>query len=346
MPTFKADYLEQVTAQIFAAAAVPDDEATLMAHELVYANLMGVDSHGVIRIPQYIESIEQGEIKPGAPTTVVKESSTTALIEGGDNFGQVVAFRALEIAINKARSHNVSCVIAHRCNHVGRLGAYPQKAAEKDMICLATATWPSIGHAVAPFGGREARLSTNPIAYGVPTKAQPVLSDFATSVMSEGKIRVVRNKGGRLPDQVVLNHEGQATNDPNQFYGPPRGAILPFGGSVGYKGYALSLLVEILGGTLAGGAIDDETRLGNGLWLLVINPAAFTELGHFKEIMEGLSSFMKATPPAEGFEEVFLPGELDFKTVAQRQEAGLSLDDTTWNHIRQAAEGVGVTIES
>ena len=344
MPTIKADYLEQVTARIFTAAAVPEDEASLMAHELVFANLMGVDSHGVIRIPQYLEAIENGEIVPGASTSVVKEASTTALVEGGGNFGQVVAFRALEIAIDKARLNNVSCVIAHRCYHVGRLGAYPQKAAEQDMICLATATWPVHGHLVAPFGGREARLSTNPIAYGVPTKAEPVLADFATSVLSEGKVRVLRNKGARLPDQAVLNHEGQVTLDPDEFYGPPRGAILPFGGSVGYKGYALSLLVEILGGTLAGSLIDDEARLGNALWLLVINPTAFTELGHFKEMMESLHAFMKATPPAEGFEEVFLPGELDFKTVAERHEAGLTLDDTTWNHIRQAAAGVGVTI--
>jgi uncharacterized oxidoreductase len=344
MPTFKVDYLERITAQIFAAAAVPEDEACLMGHELVYANLIGVDSHGVIRIPQYIEAIEQGEIKPGGPTTVVKESTTTALIEGGDNFGQVVAFRALDIAVNKARSHNVSCVLAHRCNHVGRLGAYPQKAAKQDMICLATATWPVHGHSVAPFGGRKARLATNPIAYGVPTKAQPLLSDFATSVMAEGRIRVVRNQGGRLPDQVVLNHEGQATNDPNQFYGPPRGAILPFGGPVGYKGYALSLLVEILGGTMAGSLVDDETRLGNGLCLIVINPSAFTELNHFKEMMEGLSSFMKATPPAEGFDEVFLPGELDFQRVARRQEDGIPLDDTTWDHIKQAGERFGITL--
>ena len=344
MPTLKADYLEQVTAEIFTAATVPPDEAALMAQELVYANLMGVDSHGVIRIPQYIEAIKRGEIVPGAATTVVKESSTTALIEGGDNFGQVVAFRALEIALDKARTHNISCVLAHRCNHVGRLGAYPQKAAEQDMICLATATWPSHGHAVAPFGGREARLATNPIAYGVPAKAQPILSDFATSVMAEGKIRVLRNKGGRLPDQAVLNAEGKVTHDPNQFYGPPRGAILPFGGDVGYKGYALSLLVEILGGTLAGSLIDDETRLGNGLCLIVINPTAFTELGHFKTLMESLFSYMKATPPAEGFEEVFLPGELDFQTVARRQADGIQLDDTTWDHIRQAAQGLDITI--
>ena len=212
------------------------------------------------------------------------------------------------------------------------------------MICLATATWPVYGHAVAPFGGREARLATNPIAYGVPTKAQPLLSDFATSVMAEGKIRVLRNKGGRLPDQAVLNPEGKVTHDPNQFYGPPRGAILPFGGHVGYKGYALSLLVEILGGTLLGSLIDDETRLGNGLCLIIINPTAFTELDHFKQLMASLFSFMKETPPAEGFEQVFLPGELDFQTVARRQADGIPLDETTWDHIRQAGQGLGITI--
>lgn len=344
MPTFKADYLEQVGAQIFEAAAVPMDKSTLVAKELVYANLMGIDSHGLIRIPQYIGAIEKGEIVPEAAIKVVKETPTTAVVDGGHNFGQVVAFQALEIALDKAQAQHVSCVLAHHCNHVGRLGAYPQRAAEQDMICLATANWPAHGHHVAPFGGREGRLSTNPIAYAVPTKAHPLLSDFATSVMSEGKIRVLRNRGGRLPDHAVLNAEGEGTHDPNQFYGPPRGAILPFGGEVGYKGYALSLLVEILGGPLLGNLINDETLVGNGLCLIVINPSAFTELAHFKQLMEGVFAYIKSTPPASGFDEVFMPGELDFRLREKRQAEGIPLDDQTWAQIRETAQGLGVII--
>ena len=216
---------------------------------------MGMDSHGVIRIPQYVQSIGQGELAPGAPTLVSKDTPTTAIVTGGGNFGQVVAFRALDIALEKARSNNLSCVIAHECYHVGRAGAYPQRAAEQGFVCLAVATWPKIGHHVAPFGGREGRLSTNPVAYAAPTDGDPILADFATSVLSEGKVRVALHTGRSVPPNSIVDAGGKMTRNPADFYGPPRGAILPFGGDVGYKGYALSLLVEILGGTLFG-AVD------------------------------------------------------------------------------------------
>ena len=344
MPTFAPDYLERIGTQVFEAISVPADEAVLVAKELVYANLLGMDSHGIIRVPQYVNTIAEGEIVPGAATTIHKETSTTAIVDGGHNFGQVVAFRALDIALEKARSHNVSCVLAHNCNHVGRLGAYPQRAAEQDMICLATTTWPIYGHHVAPFGGSEGRLSTNPIAYGIPTNGPPVLADFATSVMSEGKVRVSLHQGKELPDNAIVDAEGKPTNDPAKFYGPPKGAMLTFGGMVGYKGYALSLLVEILGATLAGIQIDDQDRLGNGLCLIVINPTAFGELDNFKGLMDGVSSYMKSAALADGFQEILMPGELDFRSVAQRQEEGIPLADTTWAQIQAAAQSVGVDL--
>ena len=345
MAAFASTYLEQLTTQIFQAASVPSDEAALIARELVYANLLGMDSHGVIRIPQYMEYIDNAEIVPGAPTTVKKETPTTAIVDGGDNFGQVVAFRALDLAVKKAREQNISCVLAQRCNHVGRLGSYPQRAADQEMIALALATWPSYGHHVAPFGAREGRLSTNPIAFGAPTGGDPLLSDFATSVLSEGRIRVALHSDQPLPENTIVDAQGKATCDPAAFYGPPGGAILPFGGPVGYKGYALSLLVEILGGTLAGSVVDDPDRLGNGLCLIVINPAAFTPLGDFKQLMEGVGAYMKSAAPAEGFEEVMLPGEKEFQTVARRKAEGIPLANTTWEQILEVAERLGVPIK-
>jgi uncharacterized oxidoreductase len=344
MPNFTSAYLEKLTTRIFEANAVPSDEAALVAKELVYANLLGMDSHGVIRIPQYTEALESGDIVSGAPTTITKETATTAIVDGGDNFGQVVAFRALDLAVEKAKEQNISCVLAQRCNHVGRLGAYPQRAADQEMIGLALVTWPSYGHHVAPFGAREGRLSTNPIAYGAPTNGDPILSDFATSVLSEGRIRVALHSDQPVPENTIVDAEGKATTDPAGFYGPPKGAIMPFGGPVGYKGYALSLLVEILGGTLAGSVVDDPDRLGNGLSLIVINPAAFTPLGNFKDLMAGVTAYMKSAAPAEGFEEVMMPGEREFQNVARRQEEGITLADTTWTQITEVAEQLGVPL--
>lgn len=344
MPTFTPEYLEQVATQVFEAVSVPPDEAALVAKELVYANLLGMDSHGVIRVPQYVNTIAKGDIVPGAATTVHKETPTTAVVDGGQNFGQVVAFRALDIALEKARSNNVSCVLAHNCNHVGRLGAYAQRAAEEDLICLATTTWPIYGHHVAPFGGREGRLSTNPIAYGIPTDGRPIVADFATSVMSEGKVRVSLHQGKSLPDNAIVDAEGKPSNDPAKFYGPPKGAMLTFGGIVGYKGYALSLLVEILGATLAGIAIDDQERVGNAVCLIVIDPTAFGALDHFKALMDGVSAYMKSAELADGFQEILMPGEIDFRKVEQRQREGISLADTTWSQIQEAAQSAGVTL--
>ena len=346
MPNFTATYLETVTSQIFKTAGAPATDASLVAKELVTANLMGHDSHGVIRIPQYMGSIERGEIVPGSIPKIEKETSTTAVVDGGNNFGQVSAFQALELGIKKAETHNLSTILLHRCNHVGRLGAYPQQAAMQNFICIATANYVKVGHSVAPFGGRQGRLGTNPIAYGIPTADDPILADFATSVMAEGKIRVQRNKGGVLPDQAVLNSAGEVTQDPNQFYGPPRGAILPFGGPVGYKGFALSLLVEILGGALLGRLIDDPDLTGNGVCFILLRPDAFIELDAFRLLMGETQRYVKDTPAATGFNEVILPGEIEFRTHKKRSVDGITLDEATWGQILEEAEKVGAEIPS
>ena len=344
MPVFAPKYLEQLGTRIFTGCGTPAADAWLVAKALVDANLMGLESHGVIRIRQYVSYVEQGQIVPGAAITVVKETSATAIVDCGKNFGQVGAFKALEIAIRKARENSISCVVTRHCNHVGRLGAYPQKAAEQDMICLLTANGDFGGHFVAPWGGKKGRLATNPLAYDAPTKGYPVLADIATSVLSEGKIRVLLHENQPLPDNAVLDADGKVTRNPGRFYGPPMGAILPFGGEVGYKGFALSLLVEILSGTLAGNAITDETVFGNGLCFIVINPAAFIDMENFKLLMEELTAYMKSTPLAEGFDEILLPGERDFRKMEQTTEGGITLDDRTWEQIVETARGLGVAI--
>ncbi|MEM7032300.1 MAG: Ldh family oxidoreductase [Chloroflexota bacterium] len=290
-------------------------------------------------------SIESGDIVPGAPIKVDRETATTAVIDGGNNFGQVSAFQALEVGMTMADKQNTSTVLLHRCNHVGRLGAYPQRAAEQNLICIATANYVKMGHSVAPFGGRQGRLGTNPVAYGIPTAGKPILADFATSVMAEGKIRVQRNKGGELPDQAVLKPAGDVTRDPYEFYGPPRGAILPFGGPVGYKGFALSLLVEVLGGALLGRLIDDPDIRGNGVCFILLKPEAFTGLEAFKSLVGETQRYLKDTPTATGFDEVILPGEIEFRTWEKRSVEGISLDDATWSQILEMADKAGTKID-
>src|SRR5207244_6782686 len=167
------------------------------------------------------------------------------------------------------------CVITRRCNHVARLGAYVQAAAERNFIALATCNSPVHGHFVLPWGGRQPRLATNPLAYAVPASGDPIVADFSTSVVPEGKVRVYRNEGKQLPPGWAVDASGRPTTDPAAFYGPPRGSLLPLGGPAGHKGFALGLLVELLGSALAGVGPTDPNAGGNGVCCQVIDPTTF-----------------------------------------------------------------------
>lgn len=340
----KSEVLLVLGAKLFEALGAPADEARTAADGLVTSSLMGHDSHGVMRIPEYIDLVKQGDVVPGAAIAIEQRSTTTAVANCGYNFGAVGAERAMARAIELARQQKTSCVITKRCNHVGRLGAYVQQAADAGVIALATCNSPKSGHFVLPFGGREGRLATNPIAYGVPTRGDPIVADLSTSVAPEGKVRFHRNSGKRLPDGWVLDANGNPTNDANEYYGPPRGGILPLGGSVGHKGFALGLLVEILGSALAGTSSLDEEVVGNGVCFVVIDPSTFCPLDRFRELMDEMVAYVKSSRPAPGFEEVVVPGELEFRTLRERQESGIPVDDVTWEAIERHAAELGVEL--
>ena len=334
--------LEDLGRRLFVAVGTPENEAQIVSRHLVESSLMGHDSHGVMRIPEYLDLIEQGRVTPGGAITVKQTSSTTSIIDCGGNFGQVGGRAAVEDAVARATEHQVATVITSNCNHLGRLGAYVQQVAEQNMIAIATCNSPVHGHFVLPHGGREGRLATNPLAYGVPTDGDPIVADFATSVAPEGKIRYHRNMETPLPDGWILDAMGNPTNDPEDFYGPPRGGLLPLGAAAGHKGYALGLLVEILGSALVGSTCDAPDNAGNGLCLVVINPDAFSGQKLFGELASETRRYMKSSPPAPGFEEVLVPGELEFRTLRTRQQEGIPLDDQSRDAILQQAEKLSV----
>ncbi len=346
MKTFPADYLRQTGVQLFVAYGAPRPEAEILVKNLVDASLMGLESHGVTRFIHYMEDVAAGKIKPGAPIRIVTETPTTAIVDCGFNFGPVAGARMVDIACEKARSANLACVVSQNCHHVSRLGSYVQKIAEQDLIGIAWANSSKQGHFVVPFGGREGRLATNPIAYAVPTlEGHPLVLDMATSMISEGKIRALMHAGKPIPAGCVLNAGGEPTADPANWYGPPQGTILPFGSpQLGYKGFGLSLFVEIMGGILAGNSTSTDLPYVNGLCLLAINPAVFCGLERFKELVSEMSAYMVATPVADGFEEVIMPGELDFRTCERRKVEGIPLPEVTWSQIQAAARRVGIDL--
>ncbi len=340
---FDASSVKRFTESVFAACGAPPDEAALISEHLIKANLMGYDSHGIIRICQYVADVRNGRIVPGAPVTLKKQTDTTAIVDCGWNFGQVGAYRALQCAIDKARSHHISMVVTQRCNHAGRLGAYTQAAAEQGFIALGFCNSPpGDGHFVVPWGGREGRLSTNPMSFAVPCGTDaPILGDFSTAQTPEGKLRLYLNQKKPLPPGWILDAEGNPSTDAADFYGPPKGAILPFGGELGYRGFALGLLVETLGGLVAGTS-SVKPLPGNGLCLIVLNVEAFLPQTELAALTKELRDYVKSCPRAANHSEITLPGEPDFRLSRERSAHGIPVDPQTWEQICQCAESMGV----
>jgi uncharacterized oxidoreductase len=335
--TFAVDRLEALATRIFAALRVPEGDAAWVARLLVRANLRGHDSHGVIRIPQYVGSIRNGETNPRPAMQVLQETPTTAILDGDLGLGQVVARRAAELAVDKAARQGLAAVGTRRSNHIGRLADYVELAAERGFVGLVWANAPTAA-SVVPHGGRSRRLSTNPLAVAVPGPGGGVaLSvDMATSIVAEGKVRVKRNRKEPLPDGWAIDPAGRPVTDSEGFYGPPRAGLLPVGG---HKGTALGLVVEVLGGILSGeGAIGDRTGpVHNGTFLLVVDVARFLPLIDFTEQVADLVQWVKSSDTATGVAEVLVPGEPEARSEAHRRAHGIPVEAETWRQIQEIA---------
>lgn len=342
MPVIQCEPLETLTRRIFAAFGAPEEDARWVATLLVRANLRGHDSHGVIRVPQYVAALRRGELNAKPSIRVLSETRTTAQIDGDLGFGQVVARRATEVAIAKAREEGLAAVGCSRTTHVGRLADYAEMAAEAGLIAMLWVNAPRSQRVVA-WGGIARRLATNPHAVAVPGRSGVALSlDMATSVVAEGKVRVKRNRQEPTPAGWLIDAAGEPTTDPRVLYEEPRGALLPLGG---YKGYGLSLVVEILGGILSGtGATCPEPGgVLNGVLLLCLDPARFVPRARFDAEVEGLIAYIKASPKAVGVGEILIPGEPEERSAAERRARGIFVEEETWRQIQEIREELGVS---
>lgn len=339
MPVLSAQQLERLTADIFAAAGSPADVAQHVAHSLVVSNLMGHDSHGVLRIPSYLDAIDKGTCVPAARPTLQKETATTAIVDGNWAFGQITAHFATQVAIEKARSANVAAITIIRCNHIGRLGEYTEMASREGMIAFMVGGTYNAGP-VAPFGGAGRVLGTNPIAFGVPSvEGEPVVADIATSVSAEGKLRVARAKHQSVPRGVILDRDGNPSTNPEDFYNG--GVLLPMGG---HKGYVLSVIVDLLGRYMAGGEKFAVKDVSFGNLLVVVNVAAFRPVEEFEAAVGERLKQIKGVKPAPGFSEVMLPGEPERRNQKQRGKDGVVLPDDTYAALHAVADKLKVTM--
>jgi uncharacterized oxidoreductase len=343
MPRVKADHLFEIARSLFVAAGTPADEAETVARHCVAANLAGHDSHGIIRIPDYVDRIARGHIVPGAPWEVVQETQSTTVVDGNWGFGYVVTERAMRVTIDKARKHGVAAATIARQGHIGRLASYTLMAAEQDMIGLITADSGRSPKAVAPFGGREPRLGTNPLSIAVPSTLDgPLFIDFATSAVAQGKISLAVARNEPIPVGWIIDSEGRNTTDPRKL--KQGGTLLPLGGNEGYKGYGLAVIVEILCGLLTGlgFGIDPAGKHNDGCFLAVFKVDAFLPIARFKLEVTELAKYLKATPPAEGSQGVLYPGEIEWQVERERRENGVMIEDATWTKLGELAERHGL----
>lgn len=332
------DVLEDLAARIFVAAGTPEDLAKHVAQHLVKANLSGHDSHGVIRIPAYIAQSKTERLVVGARPEVVKEGPSAAVVDGKRGFGQVAASFAMDVAIKKASETGMGGVAIRRANHIGRLGHYSEEAAERGYIAFVSygSAGPGSGH-MAPFGGAQRHFGTNPISFGFPAKeTNPVVVDFATTMVAEGKIQVARAKHAELPPGCIVDKEGKPSTNPADFYAG--GMILPAGG---HKGYGLSLMAALLGAGLTAEAPATEGR-GGGVFVMAINPRAFTDRAAFVGTIDNVAGAVKKVPTAPGFSEVLLPGEPEAHARAARRKEGVPVAEDTWEAIGGAAKELRV----
>jgi uncharacterized oxidoreductase len=312
---------------------------------LVESSLMGLDSHGILRLPDYVNLVLSGRVQPGGALRVVRESAVTALVDCGFNFGQVTARRMTDMACDKAALSGLGCVASQNGMHIGRVGAYVQQAALRGFVAIGMVNGPLSSQRVLPFGGRDPRLSTNPIAFGAPTAGDPIMLDMATCAMPEGKVRLAMQQGKTLPDDVLVDADAQPTHDPSLLYAKSPGALLPLGGPLfGYKGYGLSMMVEVLAGLLGGASAPSPQRYHNGFWILALDPDVFCGRERFDEVVNEMVAHLRSSTPLDPTQPVRIAGEPEFRRKREREVTGIPVAAETWRLILEAGARVGVAV--
>ena len=337
--------LTDLSQKVFEAVGCPPDIAKRVTASLVDANLCGHDSHGVIRIPTYVEAVREGHVVADARPSVLRQTGVTALVDGHWTFGQVSAAFATQVAIEKAKGAGVSMVGIVRCNHIGRLGEYATMASDAGVALIVTAGgFGGRGVSAVPFGGSKPLFGTNPLAVGIPAGVQPdVLVDFATTAVAAGKIDVARAKKVPLPPGSIVDREGRPTTDPEDYY--RGGALLPFGG---HKGYALSVMVEFLGRVMTGADSFAEGSRGgpvygrSGTLMLAMDPSVFVDAEQYAAAADETLARLKTVPPAPGTAGVMIPGEPEARSREERLVNGIPLAEETWERILATARGLGI----
>lgn len=332
--------MEQLGTALLEGAGAPPEHAKIVMRHLIEASAMGLHSHGVMRVPQYLDEIARGVLDPRATTTAMQMAPTRLVLDGHRAFGQVAGMRLVDAVVPIARELGMAIGTVRGVGHTGRIGAYPQAAASQGFIAIACCNGAPSGHWVAPFGGRDGRISTNPMAFAWPVAGEaPAVADFSTAATAEGVVRSLRFRGLAAPPGTLRDAEGRETTDPGTLYATPKGAIQPLGGPLGYRGTALALLVEVLTTLLADKEVDDGSRIGNDMTLIAIAPD-----GQFAGLAKRLSDHLRASNPIDPARRVMMPGDRERANAASAD--GVEVDPPTWTALGEAAAKAGIPMPS
>jgi uncharacterized oxidoreductase len=338
----RPERLNQIVRAIFMAAGSSEREAALVADHLVEANLKGHDSHGVGMLPAYIDNARTGALTLNQSLSVVLDAGPLIICDGLVGLGQAMAHDAISIGIERALATGACILGLRNSHHIGRIGHWAEQCAAAGLVSIHFVNVVS-EPSVAPFGGTQARVGTNPFAVGIPRAQEPpVIVDFATSRLAMGKVRVAFNKGESVPPGTLLDTSGQPTNDPAVMFAEPIGALLPFGE---HKGWGLSLACELLGAALTGGKTQSGPKRSNAIinsmFSVLVSPDRLGTEASFNHEIDAFVTWVQSG--ATKAMQVLLPGDPERVIKRQRERDGIPIDQKTWDQIVMSAEAVGVT---
>ncbi len=349
--TLSATKLEDAVAQVLRAAGSSNDEARIVAGNLVLANLSGHDSHGVGMVPRYVAAVQEGGLLPNAQLQIRLDSGSLLVLDGQRGYGQVVGKQAMGLALTRAREHGSCIMTLAQAHHLGRIGHFAEMAVAEGMVSLHFVNVLS-RPIVAPWGGADGRFGTNPCCIGIPLKGrEPFVLDFATSRVAQGKMRVAHNRGEQVEPGLLIDENGLPTTDPGVVVVPQSngllGALRAFGE---HKGYGLAVACELLGGALTGSGTwhrpaQPGSAVLNGMLTVLIDPARLGTEGSFQQEALAFVDWLKQGPAAPDGDGVRLAGEPERATRAERSRSGIVIDPQTWRDIVEAGSKVGVSLE-
>ena len=347
--------IELIT-DIFKAKSCNDNEAKTIAERLAGSNLVGHDSHGIARVPRYVEWMEKGWVFPNLKPEIVIDAGAMGCLDAKQGFGQVAGEYAVDDGILRAKKHGVSVVGLRNSGHLGRIGDWAERAADADLISFHFVNVRG-SLLVAPFGGSDRRGSTSPLAIGIPSKDKDhIILDMATSTVAEGKVMVAQKGGKQLPHGALIDSTGKLTTNPEAMYGKIRddevpnpdkgtGAITAFGL---HKGSGINFMMEMLGGALTGngvcGALNEKERrkFSNGMLSIYIEVKKMVDIDYFIKEVKSYAEFVRASKPSQNNDKVLIPGDKEISTKEERLKFGLPVPPLVWENIKQTANKLNV----